>query len=103
MLIFFLARTILLKINYYIEYVCSKTFKTKYLICTIGEVHFNVLENRNCRLSDGRREKGHKMSVCLVREKLNFVKEKSVKSPGIFASLIASNPVSITFLFSDRF
>ena len=34
-----------------------------FLICTIGEVHFNVLEDRNCYLSAARREKGNKMSV----------------------------------------
>ena len=32
-----------------------------FLIFTIGEVHFNVLENRICHLSAARREKGHKM------------------------------------------
>ena len=67
--------SVLLKINDNIRKFVPRNFVIiTFFDCRTGEVHFNELEKRICRLSAARRGKKPQKLYTLVMEKMNLVK-----------------------------
>ena len=69
-------------------------------------MHFSELVKGICHLSAARRQIGRKIAYILVSEKLNLVREKSVKSQGILFLHEGGHPANgplVNDFYSDIF